>query len=475
MSGFLLPFRESEQKQEAGSSFPTGFMYHRLIPNSLCITGLFRIHAEVTVRENFRIRSGTFFPAISIVALFVMSACGGSGDDAGQGAPGPGQWEQRGGQTTSVETREVTLGSISDQVRNFGTIRAQDVVQISPQVSDRITAIHVDLGDSVRQGDPLASIYDVSFRDDLEQARAQYRQVASSFERDSTFFARQQLLYNRQAISRSEFEEALAAFQGSRAQLEASSASLTQSRENLANTTVRSPVNGVVLRRFAAVGDVASTGQPIFEVANLAGYETRIWLPMHDWEEMRIGLPVELRLSGRDGVMAEGFVSRISPQLDPESGLGEVVVTLSTAGSGIRQGVLVEALVTLVTHDQTVVIPRSAIIEQVETYIEPETNSVELRRNHTVFVALGDSVAEQRHVVIGLQQGERVEISSGLEAGEQLVVTGHRSLSDGARVRVAGSERVGANPEREGSERPVMRQGGGGGGASGGRRAGSRN
>lgn len=385
-----------------------------------------------------------------VLMAFIVASCGGGSNGNGGG---PGQWQGGGGgeQVTSVEVTTVTASSISDLVRSFGSIRAQDVVNVNPQVSNRITEIHVDLGDTVQQGQLMAKVYDVPYRDNLEQAQAQMRQARSAFERDSTQYERQRFLFDTNAISSSEFDDTRATFESSRAQYESARAAVTQSREDLANTEIRSPVYGVVLNRMIAEGDVASTGETAFEVANLIGYETRLFLPMDDWENIQIGLPVEMRLSNREGTAAVGNVTRISPQLNSSTGLGEVVISLTEMSSSIRQGVLVDARITLVTHENTIVIPRSAMIEQVETYIEPETNTVELRRNYSAFVAQGDS-AVQRELTLGLEQGERIEVLEGLEEGDQLIITGHRSLSDGSRIRIAGQQARDQQEESIGGE-----------------------
>jgi RND family efflux transporter MFP subunit len=345
----------------------------------------------------------------------------------------------RGGQATSVEVVPVQTESISDQVRSFGTIRAQDVVSVTPQISNRVTRILADLGDNVVQGQVLAEIYDVPYRDAVEQARAQIRQQEAAFERDSVNYARQQQLYERDLISRSEFDNVRATYLNAQAQLEAARANLTQSLENLENTRIKSPVNGVILNRNIAEGDVATTGQVAFEVANLIGFETRIFLPMQDWELIQTGQDVSLSLSSRADEIAKGVVSRISPQLNPTTGLGEVVITLTETQSTIYQGALVQARVNLETRDNAVVIPRSAMVEKVDTYIEPETGTIELERTYSAFISQGDTIAVRRELELGIQQGDKIEILSGLQAGDGLIITGQRNLEDGSRIRVAGS------------------------------------
>ncbi len=390
---------------------------------------------------------------ILFLSFFLLS-CGSDNDDQGQrGFPG----NSRGGQATSVEVTPVTTETISDQIRAFSTIKAQDVVIITPQVSNRVTRIHADLGDNVSQGQLLAEIYNVPFRDAMEQAQAQIRQAQATLERDSTQFSRQQELMERDLISRSEFDDARSAYLNSRAQYESARASLTQSREDLANTEIRSPVNGVILERMIAEGDVATTGQPAFEIANLVGFETRVFLPLQDWEHVQIGQEVSLRLSSRGDEIATGVVSRISPQLNPTTGLGEVVITLTETATAIYQGALVQSRINLETRENTVVIPRSALIERVDTYIEPETGTIELDRSYSAFVNQGDTVAVRRDLTLGIEQGDRIEILEGLEPGDGLIITGQNNLEDGARIRVAGSEGAqrgrpdNGNTERQGA------------------------
>lgn len=367
--------------------------------------------------------------------MFLFS-CSPNPNNQGPGG-GPGNF-RGGGQPTSVEVVPVETGTISDQIRSYGNIQAQDIVIITPQISDRVTEVLVDLGDDVTRGQVMARIRDVSFRDAVEQAEAQIRQARSAMERDSTQFARQQNLYERNLISQSEFDEFRAAYLSSQAQYESARAALTQSRENLENTVIRSPVDGVVLERMISAGDVASSGQAAFEVANLVGFETRVFLPMNDWQQVQVGQEVSLSLSSRSGEVGRGIVSRKSPRLNPTTGLGEVVISLTDADSPINQGALVQTRINLETREDVIVIPRSALVETVDTYIEPETGTIELERSYSVFVNQGDTTAARRELELGIQQGDRIEIISGLSAGDGLIVTGQNNLEDGGPIRVAG-------------------------------------
>ncbi len=365
-----------------------------------------------------------------LIAVFFLQACSGN-------ANRPNFNRQQNQQGTSVETITVEAESISRQIRSFGTVEAQDVVQVTPQVSNRITQIYADLGDTVSQGARLAEIRGNTFRDQVQQARAQLEQAQAAFQRDSAQYARQQTLYERDLISKSELDNARATFQNSKAQVESARATLTQNQESLDNTVIRSPVYGVVISRNVAEGDLASSGTVAFEIGNLTGFETSVFLPLQEWERVDVGQQVTFRLSNQQSSSATGRVARISPRLDPTTGLGEVVIAFTSQGPSIYQGVLVESIINVETRPNAVTIPRSALVENVQTVIEPESNAIQIERSYSAFVVQDDTLALKRELTLGIEQGDKVEILSGLQAGDEVVITGQTGLEDSSRVRIA--------------------------------------
>jgi RND family efflux transporter MFP subunit len=365
--------------------------------------------------------------------IFLLQGCGGSDSNTGNNQGFQNQNRRR---AVSVEVTPVSRGVIADEIKTYGTIQASDIVSVSPQVSNRITRIFVDIGDTVRSGQVLAKIYDATFRDLVVRDQAQVRQARLASSRDSSSYERQRSLFEKKLISEADFQLAQTQYESSRSALDASIASLTQNEEGLMNTDIRSPVYGVIVRRNIAVGVVAGGGTSAFEIANLSGLESRLFIPVRDWERVRVGQPVSFRLSGDTREAAKGVVSRISPQIDPVTGLGEIVVSLTDRGSGIFQGALTEATVRVSTRNDVVVIPRTAMIENVQTVIEPESNTIRLNRTYSAFV-VNDSTAVRRQLTLGIQMGDRIEILAGLQDGDMLVTTGMNQLDDNTLVRVA--------------------------------------
>ena len=387
------------------------------------------------------------FLLFALLTITLIS-CGGDNSE-GNGASGFSGFGGPGQRTTSVETSDIQIGSIAEQVRSYGNVKAQNVVSVLPQVNNRITQLYVDLGDTVNQGQTLAKIYDVTFRDQLAQARSQLAQSRIAVKRDSAEYVRQQTLMDRDLTSESELEIAEAAYQSSLSQFEAARASVTQAQENFNNTEVKSPVDGVVVSRALEEGDLANTGTELFQIASTNGYESRIYLPVQDWRAIEIGQQVNLRVSNESDISARGVVSRKSPQLDPTTGLGEVVITLTSVGNSIYPGVLVENVINITTKDQVMIVSRSALVEQVETVINPETNTIDLDRTYSVFVSRGDTVAERRPLELGIEQGDRIEVLSGLLPSDRIIITGQSGLEDGSRISVATGERFQSPQERQ--------------------------
>ncbi|NGP88420.1 efflux RND transporter periplasmic adaptor subunit [Fodinibius halophilus] len=375
--------------------------------------------------------------------LVIIQACGGSSGEPTNNFRGADQEEE----ATSVETMTASTQDISRLIKSFGNIRAQEIVKVTPQVSNRITKIHADLGDTVQQGDLLATIYDATYRDQYQQAKSQLEQNRASYVRDSLQFQRQKELHKKDLISSTEFDNAKATFESSKAQLQSARANLTESRENLANTKIKSPVYGVVLSRNISEGDLASNGQVAYEIANLVGLQARVHLPMEEWRDVEIGQKVSFRVSNQPDISGKGRVTQISPRLDAATGLGEVVISLTETGQSIYQGVLVESIIKVTTHNNAVVIPRAALVENVQTIIEPESNTIQLERSYSVFTVKNDSLAVQSDVTLGIEQGDKVEVTSGIEAGDEIVITGQNGLSDSTKVRIADPQNFNTSPE----------------------------
>jgi RND family efflux transporter MFP subunit len=371
-----------------------------------------------------------FAPGFIVLTVIIMLQGCGSSDP-------PNAKSQGHSKATSVEVAAVTPQTISEQIRAYGNVETKDVVQVTPQVSNRITHIYARLGDTVKAGQKLAEIRSATYQDQVAQAKSSVSQSRAAFEQDSAQYARQKKLYKMQLISQSTLDQAKADYLSSKSQLQSAKSSLSQSKEDLNNSVLRSPVYGVVIARNVGVGDLASTGKTAFEIGNLTGYQMRIYLPRDEWKEMKLGQKALFQLADDQLSPAAGRVSHISPRLDPTTGLGQVIISFTKKGADIAQGMLIKAIVNVETHQDAIVIPRSALVENVKTVIQPESNIIQTERTYAAFVVQGDSLALKHKLTLGIEQGNKVEVLKGLKMGDKIVTTGQANLQDSASVQVA--------------------------------------
>ncbi|HEY5802253.1 MAG TPA: efflux RND transporter periplasmic adaptor subunit [Lysobacter sp.] len=179
-----------------------------------------------------------------------------------------------------------------------------------------------------------------------------------------------------------------------------------ESNLSLTTYTVASPIDGVVLSRNAAVGDVAAEGAALFEIADLS----KLWVDLHifgaDAQHIRPGVPVRVtRLS--DGVSSDTQLERVLPNTATASQSTVARATLDNTDGLWRPGSAVQARITVAQQPAALVVPLSAL----QTF----------RDWDVVFVRVGDTF-EARPLELGKRDGQRVEVLSGLKPGDQVVV-----------------------------------------------------
>nr|WP_295378637.1 efflux RND transporter periplasmic adaptor subunit [Pseudoxanthomonas sp.] len=179
-----------------------------------------------------------------------------------------------------------------------------------------------------------------------------------------------------------------------------------ESNLSLTTYTVSTPISGVVLARNAEIGSVAAEGTPLFEVADLS----TLWVDLHvfgfDAQHIRAGAPVTLtRIS--DGAQAETTLERVLPGTATASQSTVARATIANADGQWRPGSAITARITVDRQPAALVVPVAAL----QTF----------RENDAVFVRVGDTY-EVRPVKLGKRDAQRVEILSGLKAGDQVVV-----------------------------------------------------
>jgi membrane fusion protein, multidrug efflux system len=263
---------------------------------------------------------------------------------------------------------------------------------------DQVSAVLVSVGQSVRQGQVLV-------RQVGEVAGARARQAEAALRQAQRTLERLRPLHQAGAISEQDWDAA-------ETQAELAQADLAAARDALVLT---SPLAGTITEVPARPGMIPSSGDPLVRIADLSRLLVRLRVSAGQAAEIREGQPA--RVIGSD---TAGRVRRLALQAELATRLVEVEVEFPRAARLIP-GTLATVAVQVASRENAVVVPRAAI------------------RDRAVWVVEEERVA-RRPVGVGLQDRDRVEVTSGLAPGERVVVEGASLLSDGARVRVVNDE-----------------------------------
>ena len=210
------------------------------------------------------------------------------------------------------------------------------------------------------------------------------------------------------------------------AQLHSARASREQIMTNLSFTDVRSPIAGVVSARFLNSGDTADLNTPIAQIVNLSEVQVVATLPAGDSQKVRVGDAATIYGLAGSKLADHGIVTEISPVVDPKNNSVPVLIRCSNDGGLLKDGESVKASVVTAVDQGVVVIPRTALVP------DPDAEG------HFMVYVVKDNKANRTKVQLGTSRENEVEVTVGLQPGDQIIGSGAYGLPDGSAVKARG-------------------------------------
>ena len=373
-----------------------------------------------------------------------------------------------------VQLIEVRKEPIDRVIVAEGILRALDQSAVMPKISAPVSKFFVNRGDHVTRGQLLATLENrdlaasvTDARGSYEQASANYRNVSAATVPEAIVKAQadveaakqqtdsakklldsREQLFKEGALARKLVDEASVAYaqaksqydtarkhlesvqsvgrheevKGAAGQLESAKGKFEAAQAQLSYSEVRSPISGVVADRSVFAGEIAAAGTPLITVVDVSSVIARINIPQAQAAFVRVGQPADVTAS--DGQLeTKGKVTVVSPALDPQSTTVEVWVQAPNPGERFRPGGTVHVTIAAETIKDAIVVPLEALLPSDEG-------------GSALMVVGPDSVAHQHKVTTGVRSDGKVQILSGAEAGQKVVVSGGVGLQDGAKVKV---------------------------------------
>ncbi|MGM0739904.1 MAG: efflux RND transporter periplasmic adaptor subunit, partial [Bacteroidota bacterium] len=274
----------------------------------------------------------------------------------------------------TVEAVKVITGNLPLEETLTGSVRARNQTDIYPQISAPVLEVSANNGDQVREGDVLVRLRDVEAREQLRQAeagyeiaRAQVRQAEADLNRKKMMLERTTRLRTQEHETQAELENMEAEVEAAEATLDLNQARLNQARSvveerrnELENTVIRAPVDGVVGLRNAEVGQQANPSTRLFQIGDPASMKIEMVLTEAMTGYISPGQTSVISSSVTGGSI-ESTITRISPFLNPVTHTATAEIEVANPDRFLRPGMFVTVTVKYGESDQAILVPNNAL------------------------------------------------------------------------------------------------------------------
>lgn len=342
--------------------------------------------------------------AVVVVAALGFFMAGGPDEDTNANATATTKLR-----TIRVKTMTVVPVHLDDILTLPGETEAQHDVTVAAESSGRVEWIGPEEGATVTENEAFARIDMDNAQSDLSKARSSYNLAKKQADRRAK-------LLDQQVLSKEEMDQA-------NTDLDAARSSLAQARKALTQGDVISPVAGIINDLFVDEGEWVNTGQPVAEIVDVTSIKININVPEMDVRYLEKGQMVYVKVDAYPEMSWQGMVDFVAFKAEKTTKTFRVRVVVDNAEMKIRPGMLARVSMQRQSIDGAITAPLHTILDK--------------GGERFLYVA-ENGIARARNIKIGIISGDRIQILEGLEAGDKLIVSGHKEVEEGVAIEIAG-------------------------------------
>lgn len=332
------------------------------------------------------------FQLAALFAMILLGSCtGGNNNNATQKAE----------EKSRVKLASVTARPVEQIQEYTATVEAEIKNNIAPATPVRIDKIFVEVGDQVKKGQKL-----------VQMDAASLKQLNLQIENQKIEFRRVDELYKVGGASKAEWDTA-------KMSLEVNE---TAYKNLMENTSLVSPISGVITARNYDNGDMYTSANPVLTVEQITPVKLMINVSETYFTKVKKGAPVTIKIDVYGDQEFQGVISLVYPTIDPQTRTFPVEIKLPNKDQKVRPGMFARATLNFGTQDN-VVVPDLAIVKQ------PGSG------DRYVYVYKDGKVYHNK-VELGRRMGAEYELKSGVDNNAQVVVAGQVRLVDGMEVEI---------------------------------------
>lgn len=304
-----------------------------------------------------------------------------------------------------VKVTSVSEKTITDKLALVGTVIPNADITVASETTGRIVKRYCEIGQYVSAGTVLFDI-------DNEIKTTQLKIAEANFEKAKRDSSRIRYLVDEKSVASSQWD-------GVELQYKLAEQQLIQARRALADTRIKAPISGYVTTRIGDVGMNLGINTPVCTIVDISRVKVKVLVAEDDVFKLKNGDRVEITSDALTGEKFYGMISSIGVKAD-EAHTYPVEISVVN-GNGLKAGMFARISFAHTTNGKALVIPREAIVGSL--------------RDASVYV-VKDGKAQYRKVQLGDDKEGNIEVIGGLTSGEQVVITGQNTISDGAKVTI---------------------------------------
>jgi len=323
---------------------------------------------------------------------------------------------------TEVTVATVQQGPIFKAYSAMGTIVSRDMARILPKIVGRISRIYVSEGDWVKAGQVLMQVSPGEYQWAHQNAAALARAARVGLEKGRRDYIRARDLHDEGAISDQTFQDARSAYDAAKYQYDQALAGASMTRKSLDECRIVAPISGLVTFKFGNEGELTGpqSPYPIFIIEQMGAVKLEVDLPEEAFGNLSIGSRSIVTVDAIPGQSFEGTISKISPSVNPLSKTFKVAIELANPDMKLRSGMTARSKVIQKARANAIYAPKAAFLPGEDGYF--------------VYKVVAGTIRKTK-VNIGIEGDDKIEITSGLALGDQVVTVGQTGLKDGMAVK----------------------------------------
>jgi RND family efflux transporter MFP subunit len=317
----------------------------------------------------------------------------------------------------------VTVGELMSGPTLSGAIMPERAATVRAQIGGSVLQTYAEQGQRVGAGQLLAQIDASGLQDAFLSARSAVTSASNSADVAARELARSQKLFAAGAIAERDLEQSRRASIAANAGLADARSRLANAQRQLNNTRVVAPMSGVVSEKPVSAGDVVQPGGALFTVVDPSSMRLEASIPADELASVRIGVPVTFTVNGYPGRTLTGKVTRVNPTADPATRQVRIIASIPNSNGALVGGLFATG----------------RLAAEMKTGLVAPTSAIDTRSTEPAVMRVRQSKVERVPVELGLRDegAEKIEIKSGVQAGDTLLLGAAQGISVGTTVRVS--------------------------------------